>query len=184
MILGSSRARPISRHRISKPPLRHEFPRSEAGGARRGRTSHVCRRVSPVSSCFFSVILPSRKLHKSMICLSYFQRRSHRHPCFYWKYPCFLFFSVLSTGSRPHENPREKPLLFLKKQGAPVPTARFSVAGETPSSSLPPLGRGRIIPCGTWKSSTLTSRTTWMPLHNTPWFMRFGRRVRFVGLSP
>ena len=32
--------------------------------------------------------------------------------------------------------------------------------------------------------STSTSKDTWMPLHIAPWFMRFGRRVRIVGLSP
>ncbi len=51
--------------------------------------------------CFFSVILPSRKLYKYMIYLSYFKLWPYRYPCFYWKYPCFLFFSVLSTGFAP-----------------------------------------------------------------------------------
>ena len=99
---------PIRATGFPNPLCATEFQKSEPKpGQEQGRTSHVCQRVSPLfSPCFFSVILLSQKLSKPMICLSYFQRRSHRHPCFYWKYPCFLFFSVLSTGL---EYPRARP---------------------------------------------------------------------------
>ena len=49
--------------------------------------------------CFFSVILPSRKLHKYMIYLSYFKLWPNRASLFLLEnIPVSCFFSVLSTG--------------------------------------------------------------------------------------
>jgi hypothetical protein len=49
-----------------------------------------------------------------MIYLSDFQLGPHRPPCFYWKYPCFLFSPWFFNDVPRGKNPL-KPLLILKK---------------------------------------------------------------------
>ena len=92
--------RPCLRHRIPKmirsgrerearqqtSPLRHRMRKNDP------KPDKTRNRGGPLfPSLFLLCYLLSRKLSKPMIYLSDFQLGPHRPPCFYWKYPCFLF---------------------------------------------------------------------------------------------